>query len=190
MNPMILKQMTRGLALTGLLSMALPVAASEDAGPRPDGAVLKDVEKAILGYPYYGVFDSVSAGVQDGVVLMQGSVKEPYRKDQIEKRVAKVPGIRGVQSEIKVQPLSFNDDRLRLELVRKIYGSDSFVHFASLANPPVRIVVENGHVTLTGYVNSQVDRQMIGAIARGTLAFSVDNQLKLDSEYEAARGGE
>ena len=190
MKPMILKKMARGLALAGLLAGAIPVAADEDAGQRPDDAILKDVEKAVLGYPYYTVFDSVSVGVQDGVVSMQGSVKEPYRKDDIEKRVGKIPGIRGVESEIRVQPLSFGDDRLRLELLRKIYGNDMFNQFASWASPPVRILVENGHVTLTGYVNSQVERQMIGAIARGTLAFSVDNQVKLDREAEAARGGE
>ena len=190
MKRVILKNMARGLALAGLLAAAMPVAAGEDSGRRPDGAILKDVEKAILGYPYYTVFDSVSVGVQEGLVSMQGSVKEPYRKDDIEGRVAKIPGIRSVESEIRVQPLSFGDDRLRLELLRKIYGNGAFIHFASWANPPVRIVVENGHVTLTGYVNGQVDRQMIGAIARGTLAFSVDNQLKLDSEAEAVRSGE
>ena len=48
--------------------------------------------------------------------------------------------------------------------------------------PPVRIIVSNGRITLAGYVNSEVERQMLGHIARGTLAFGVDNQLKLESE--------
>jgi len=38
-----------------------------------------------------------------------------------------------------------------------------------------------------GFVNSEVERRMIGAIARGTLSFGVDNQLKLDSERGADR---
>ncbi len=157
--------------------------------PRADAAILRDVERAILGYPYYGVFDSVAVGVKDGALVLQGSVRQPYRKDDIEERVRKVAGLRAIDNQVRVQPLSFNDDRLRAELLHGIYGSSLFDRFAYWADPPVRIVVENGHVTLTGYVASQVERQVAGSIARGTLAFSVDNQLKLDDEKprEAAR---
>jgi hyperosmotically inducible protein len=156
--------------------LALNVAA------RSDQAILRDVERAILDYPNYGVFDSVAAGVQDGAVVLQGSVRQPYRKDDIEERVVRIAGVRAIDNQLRVQPLSFNDDRLRAELLRGIYGSSLFDRFEYWADPPVRIVVENGHVTLTGYVPSQVERHMAGAIARGTLAFSVDNQLRLDGE--------
>ena len=40
--------------------------------PRPDADIRRDVEKAILGYPYYGVFDSLEVGVEDGVVALRG----------------------------------------------------------------------------------------------------------------------
>jgi hyperosmotically inducible protein len=175
-----------GLALAGLLAVVVPTAAA-DGAPRADEAIFRDVERAILGYVHYGVFDSVAVGVQDGSVVLQGSVRHPYRKDDIEGRVARVAGVRAIVNQIRVQPVSFNDDRLRAELLRGIYGSAVFDRFASWADPPVRIVVENGHVTLTGYVTSQVERQLAGMVARGTLAFSVDNQLKLDRERETAR---
>lgn len=57
----------------------------------------------------------------------------------------------------------------------------------SMVDPPVRIVVANGRITLLGYVNSPVERQMVGAIARSTLAFGVDNQLRLESERASDR---
>jgi hyperosmotically inducible protein len=150
------------------------------AEPRSDADVRKDVEKAILRYPYYGVFDSLEVGVQDGVVLLRGSVSRPWRKDDLEARIAGVPGIRAMSSEVRVQGVSGFDDRLRRQLYRQIYGSESFVQYSNWANPPIRIIVEDGKVTLTGYVRSQVEQVMLGHIARGTLAFDVKNEVQVE----------
>jgi osmotically-inducible protein OsmY len=151
---------------------------------RPDRELEKDVADAILGYVYYGVFDSISAGVTDGVAVLQGSVRDEYRRDQILDRVARVPGLRDMKSEIRAQPVSFFDDRLRRELVARIYGNPNglFVRFASAVNPPVRIIVEHGRITLTGYVGTELERTVLGHIARGTSAFQVDNQVQLESD--------
>lgn len=155
------------------------------AEPRPDSDLRKDVEKAILRYPYYGVFDSVEVGVKDGVVVLRGSVRQPWRKDDIEGLVARVSGIKAMDSEIRVQGVGGNDERLRRELVHLIYGSDHFVQYANWPNPPIRIVVEDGKVTLTGYVRSPVEQVMLGHIARGTLAFAVDNRVQVEGARPA-----
>jgi osmotically-inducible protein OsmY len=152
---------------------------------RKDSEIRKDVADQVLRYAYYTVFDSIEAGVENGVVLLRGSVNQPWRKGDIEKRVAKVPGVKGVTSEIRVQPLSPFDDRLRRELVHRIYGDERFVQYASWAHPPIRIIVDRGRVTLTGVVGSAVEQQLVGHIARGTLAFAVDNQVKLESDLKA-----
>lgn len=151
---------------------------------RRDADIEKDVVDAVLGSVHYGVFDSVSASVHEGEVLLQGSVLQPYHKDEIVARVTRVAGIRELKDTIRVQPVSFNDDGLRRELYRKIYRDRNglFVRYSNWANPPVRIIVENGNVTLTGYVGSPVEQAVLGNIARGTLAFSVNNQVKLDSD--------
>ena len=149
---------------------------------RKDSEIKKDVENRILTYAWYTVYDSIEAAVDDGVVLLRGSVYQPYRKTDIESRVAGIPGVKGLKSEIRVQPLSTFDDRLRRELVHRIYGDERFVQYASWASPPIRILVDDGHVTLTGYVGSAVEQQLVGHIARGTLAFAVDNQVKLESD--------
>ncbi len=51
-----------------------------------------------------------------------------------------------------------------------------------LSNPPIHIVVENGNITLTGLVNSRVEKAVLESIARGTLAFRVNNQVQVESE--------
>ena len=53
-----------------------------------------------------------------------------------------------------------------------------------MANPPIHIVVENGHVTLTGVVNSNVERALARSLATGFGSFSVTNDLKTDAEMK------
>jgi osmotically-inducible protein OsmY len=148
--------------------------------PRPDSEIRKDIEDAILRYAYYGVFDSVEVGIEDGVVVLRGSVYQPWRKDDLEARVAKVRGIKAMDSEIRVQGVSRFDEDLRRQLVRQIYGSQNFIQYANWPNPPIRIIVENGKVTLTGYVRSQVEQTLLGHIARQTLAFGVTNNVQVE----------
>ncbi len=149
---------------------------------RTDNEIVKDVRSAILRYPFYSVFDSIEVGVDDGVVLIQGSVYRPNRKEDIDALVAEVRGVREIRNTIAVQPVSIFDDRLRRQLYRQIYGSEDFVQYANRANPPIRIVVDRGRVTLTGYVGSNVERALLDSIARQSLAFDVKNEIKVDGE--------
>jgi len=148
---------------------------------RRDADILKDARNAVLRYPYYSVFDSVDLGVEDGVAMLRGSVRDEMRRRDIEAEVARTPGLRELKNEIKVQSTSFFDDRLRRQIYVAIYGG-VLESFAGLPNAPVRILVENGRVTLTGWVNSSVDRQVLGNLANSTLAFAVDNRIKVDGE--------
>src|SRR4029434_7397688 len=114
-----------------------------------------------------------------------------YHKNDIVDRVSRVEGLRGLREQIAVQGVSAFDDRLRRQLYFEIYGSERFVHFTTLATPPVRIVVDRGRVTLTGVVPSKVDQVMLGHIARSTSAFRVDNRLQVERERDReARGGQ
>ena len=72
--------------------------------------------------------------------------------------------------------------RQRRELVRAIYGSDQLGHYGIQPNPPIHIIVNRGKVTLTGYVNSQVDKALVNSMARQTLAFDVSNQVNVDGQ--------
>jgi osmotically-inducible protein OsmY len=149
---------------------------------RSDKDIEKDARSAILRTPFYGVYDSVEMGVENGVVTLAGSVYRGNRKSDIESAVARVRGVRAVESRIEVQSVSFFDDQLRRELYARIYGNFNFVQYSNRANPPIRIVVDHGRVTLTGWVQSNVDRALLENVARGTLAFDVLNHLHVDGE--------
>ncbi len=150
--------------------------------PVKDADIVEGIRKAILTYSRYDIFDYVEFAVSDGAVLLQGSVIQPFKKDAIESRVAKVPGIRGIQNNIKVQSFSQHDSDLRYSLARRIYGDVRFVHYAHRAHPPIRILVDRGNVTLAGAVGSPVEKAVLGHIARSSVSFSVENRLHVDGE--------
>ena len=152
------------------------------AEPVADDALRHAVAEAILQYPRYEVFDSVDLAVSEGSVVLSGSVLQPHRKTDIEERVARVEGVKEIRNEVRVQPVSAFDDRLRAQLFRAIYGDQRFVQYRHWADPPIRIVVENGHVTLTGYVNSAVERTVLDHIARSSASFGVVNRVQVEGD--------
>jgi len=56
-----------------------------------------------------------------------------------------------------------------------------------MADPPIHILVERGHVTLTGVVNSNVDRMLARSLATGLGGLSVTNALRTDQEVAARK---
>jgi hyperosmotically inducible periplasmic protein len=63
-------------------------------------------------------------------------------------------------------------------LFRTIYGYPVLQRYALGVNKPIRIIVNNGHVTLVGYVDNEADKNIAGIRANSVPGvFSVDNQL-------------
>lgn len=161
-------------------------AAPADAQARKDLQIFRDISDQVNRYTQYTIFDSIDAEVTDGRVVLSGAVTMPYKKDDIERRVRSVEGVRSVENGIVVLPVSPFDDELRFRIARAIYGNSAFWHYAAMANPPIHIVVNRGHVTLVGTVNSNVERQLARSLATGFGEFDVKNELKTDAEVRDA----
>jgi osmotically-inducible protein OsmY len=84
-----------------------------------------------------------------------------------------------------VLPVSPFDDELRYRVSRAIYNNPSFWSYASMPNPPIHVIVEQGRVTLSGVVGSNVERMLAGSLAVGNGELSVKNELKTDSEVKS-----
>jgi hyperosmotically inducible protein len=147
-----------------------------------DRAVFDKIVEQVNRYTQFTIFDSISASVEDGRVVLSGWVTIPYKRDDIERRVQKVDGIETVENGISVLPVSIFDDQLRFRIARAIYGNSSFWHYASMVNPPIHIVVNRGRVTLEGVVNSNVERMLARSLATGFGEFEVKNLLQTDAE--------
>jgi osmotically-inducible protein OsmY len=163
--------------------MALVMSTAAAAAARSNLDLFKDVQRQVLGYAFFTVFDDVNIDIEDhGLVILTGRVTMPHKKNGIAERVAAVDGVTEVQNEITVLRVSGFDNELRYRVARAIYGNPNFWHYAAQVNPPVHIVVEGGHVTLTGVVDSETDRALARVLANQFGAFSVTDELRLPDE--------
>jgi len=156
-----------------------------------DGAIVPDAQleqklATKLRYVrsgYDNTFDYFALGVKDGVVTVEGADRTGVGRDEAMFDIATMPGVKDVVNNVSVEPVSIFDDRLRLRAVRAIYRDPVLSRYAMDPAKPIRIIVENGHVTLYGSVATTMDKQVAG-IRAGQLpgAFSVDNKLVVDGK--------
>ncbi len=127
----------------------------------------------------YGIaFNVITLDVKDGVVTLGGTVHDYPSKDSAIGIAETTPGVKDVVDNIEVAPTSMFDDQLRVKLYRAIYGAPTLQRYEVEPQKPIRMVVENGHVTLYGVVDNAMDKQIAGTQASGVPGvFSVDNQL-------------
>jgi hyperosmotically inducible periplasmic protein len=170
----------------GLLAAALALTAQSALAQieRKDLQVFNDISKTVNQYAFFTIFDDVNANVENGTVTLTGKVTMPYKRNEIEKRIAKVDGVQQLVNHLEVLPVSTFDDQLRYRIARSIYRNSNFWNYAIMANPPIHIIVEHGRVTLTGVVNSNVDRMLARSLATQFGAMSVKNELKTDAEVK------
>lgn len=168
--------------LLSILVLMTTAAFAQNADKNEQGLDRK-VVKEILQLPYYGVFDIIKIKVEDDTVTLLGQVMYPTTKEDAEKRVRKLEGVKEVKNEIEVLPLSRFDDRIRYRVWRSIANKGSLYRYLLGANPSLRIIVNDGRVSLEGFVNSKGDYDLAYIAARevpGT--FEVKNNLEIVQE--------
>jgi Predicted periplasmic or secreted lipoprotein len=166
---------TCGAAL--VIFAAVSFAQSEKGEQR----IIREVRHQLVTLPYYTVFDNLSYKVAGDTVTLEGQVVRPTLKSDSERVVKSIEGVETVVNNIEVLPLSPNDDRIRRAVYRSIYSKPGLDQYAMRAVPTIHIIVKNGHVTLTGAVAREMDKQQAG-IAANTVSgvFSVTNNLNVD----------
>src|ERR1035437_5083757 len=185
------KSLLAVLALPLIFSMAA-LASPTIQDTQPAGAlsqksidrIYKEVRHELVMLPYYGVFDNLSYKVDsDGTVTLIGQVSRPTLKSDAENAVKRIEGVDKVVNNLEVLPSSMNDDRVRGDAYRAIYGNDVLSQYQLRAVPPIHIIVNNGHITLEGVVARQMEKQIAGMQANGVHgAFSVTNNLVVEEQ--------
>ncbi len=149
----------------------------------PDSQLQTKLSKK-LAYDRVGYFDNafnyIAVTSKDGVVTLSGAVYWDPPLDDALAIAANMPGVKEVVNEVKVLPTSSFDDAIRLRTARAIYRDPVLDRYAIDPADPIRIVVDNGHVTLYGKVENQMDKTLAGMRASQVPgAFSVENKLEV-----------
>lgn len=163
-----------------VLALGAPAVAADSENLQ----TFRAVQKQVLQYPHFTIFDDVNVQVDNGAVKLLGKVTMDFKRDDIEQRVRGVAGVTRVDNQLEVLPVSQFDDQLRLGIAQAIYSNPAFRGMVSLVNPPIHVIVEHGHVTLNGVVMNEVDRAIARSIAGSFPAFSIKNELKTEAEVK------
>ncbi|MBS1807031.1 MAG: BON domain-containing protein [Acidobacteria bacterium] len=169
------------LALLAAMTMISVMPSFASTNNTDDIKTVQKIRKELVTLPFLSVFDNFSYSYHDGVVTLQGQVTRPTLKSDAERVVARIAGVEQVVNNIEVLPLSSFDDRIRIATYRAIYRQPGLDRLALMANPPVRIIVKNGNVTLEGIVLNQGDKTRAFIAANGVSnVFSVTNNLRVE----------
>jgi len=174
--------MKRNLISLVLLSFTLaPFSLGQMQPSSPaEARVQKEVRHELLMLPWFSVFDNIAFQVNGDSVTLLGQVTRPVTKSDAENSIKHIEGVDHVVNKIEVLPLSPMDDQSRLALYRAIYGFPTLEKYAMGVQKPIRIIVNNGHVTLEGVVDSQSDKDTANIRANSVPGiFSVTNNLQV-----------
>ena len=146
--------------------------------------ITKEVRHELVMLPFYGVFDNLAYKVDaDGTVELFGQVTRPTLKTDSERVVKNIEGVSRVVNNIEVLPPSPNDDRIRREVYRAIYGNEVLSQYQLRAVPPIHIIVKNGNVTLEGVVARSMDKQVAEMQTKSVPGvFSVTDNIRVENE--------
>ena len=139
--------------------------------------------KEIVRLPYYGVFDNIAFQVKGDTVYLTGKVVQPTTKKSAERVVDRIEGVNNVVNNIEVLPLSGFDDSIRLRTLRTLQNGGSLYRYFLGTNPSVKIIVDNGNLTLEGFVANRGDKNLANVLANGVFGvFSVTNNLVVEKD--------
>ncbi len=186
-NPIRIIVLTVVLGLTSLSTSAMAQRVNGYIGgqviqksPAPD-TLMTQVKRQLARIPYYTVFDWVEAKVDPwGTVTLSGYATRPSLKVNVETRLRRAKAVKKVKNRIVVLPFSGFDNKLRRDLWDAIYVKEPAL-FKYSRTGSIHIVVNNGDVTLKGFVANKMDRILTEVAARHVWGvFSVKNELKID----------
>lgn len=173
-----LKNMTLALVATVLL---IPAAGAAVPSKANLSGLENEIRHELVMLPWFSVFDNLEFQVNGDHVTLSGKVTRPTLKSSAENVVRRIEGVTRITNNIEVLPLSPFDDRLRIATYRSIYGYGPLNRYALGAQPRIRIIVQNGNITLEGVVANEMDSNLAFMRARQVPgAFQVTNDLRVE----------
>lgn len=165
--------------------VAAPALPQRDSQPSPKFTrhAEKQIRHEILMLPYYDVFDVIGFKLEGYNVTLFGHVVNATLKSDAEHAIRKIEGIEKINNQIEILPPSPMDDGLRRQLFRAIYGYPPLQRYGIGSLKAIHIIVDHGHVTLEGFVDSAGDRNLVNIRANGVPGvFSVTNNLQIPAK--------
>lgn len=142
--------------------------------------IAKEVRHELAMLPYYSIFDDLEYRVDGSTVILGGKVITNGLKSDAASAVKNVEGVTNVVNNIQELPLFPEDQRIRIQVARQIFSFGNLSRYSWEAAPTIHIIVQSGHVTLAGVVDTEADKNAAGMQANQVSGvFSVQNNLQV-----------
>jgi osmotically-inducible protein OsmY len=117
----------------------------------------------------------ITSTVTDGWVTLEGSVDRLRERDDAERTVRYLHGVRGVTNKLVVRPPTVQPERVR-EVIE-----DALERSAEHEVKRIQVQVSDGTVTLTGRVRSYAEkRAVMGAVSHAPGVHTVNDHLRIE----------
>lgn len=117
----------------------------------------------------------IRSTVSDGCVILEGDVDYWSEREDAERAVRNLTGIRSITNKIEVKPPEALPDEVRKSI------EDALVRHAEREAQGVNVELRDGRAVVSGLVHSFTERQTVLAAVRGTPGVSgVDDRLRIE----------
>lgn len=146
----------------GVLDVANDIAIKPPGTPgRTDTEIAKAVRNA-LEWDVFVPDERVQSTVSAGVVVLKGDVESWTQRDDAERAVRNLSGVRGVTNRLEVKPPKVAAGEVQKSI------EDALERQAEREAKRIRLDVRDGRVTLFGSVRSWAEREAVVGAAKGT----------------------
>lgn len=160
----------------GVLDVANNIAVKvPGTGARTDSEIAHAVRNALI-WDVFVPDTRVQSTVSEGVVVLKGDLDTWTQRDDAERAVRNLAGVRLVRNEIQIKPPKVTPAEVRKAI------ENALERQAESEADRIRLEVVDSGVTLYGTVRSWAERQAVIAAAKGTPGVrSVEDKLRIET---------
>jgi osmotically-inducible protein OsmY len=140
-----------------------------------------DIARAVRNALYWDVWvdqERITSTVSNGFVVLEGDVSLLRERDDVERTIRRLGGVRGVDNRIRVKPAS-----IKAEEVRKAI-EEALERRAEREGRHIKVEVHDGAVKLSGRVRSWAEkRAILGTVSHAPGVRAVDENLYVDPMF-------
>jgi osmotically-inducible protein OsmY len=161
--------------VAGVLDVANDIEVVISGGKsRTDAEIAQAVRRA-LEWDVWVKDERIRSTVTNGWVTLEGTVASLYEREDVERAIRRLAGVRGVTDQIVVSGPSINSDK-----VQKLI-EEALERRAARAAHRVKVSVSDGIVNLKGQVRSWAEkRAILGAVSHAPGIRAVNDSLSVD----------
>lgn len=160
-----------------------------NAANTSDAEIAKKVREKLSAGWFTKGYDQVDVQVNNGNVTLSGSIPSWDDKEKVEKDIRSIDGVKGLSLRLNVQDTESKDNQKNTsdqEIAKNIRDKISSGWFAK-GFDQVNVQVNNGNVTLQGFVKTQDDKEKVEKEVRNVQGVkNVNNQIVVQQGNDTA----